>query len=77
MSSAKAGTVPSTSAIRSRRRTKPGSRSFQSVSTGEAMKIDEYVPEAIPTIIAKAKSCRVAPPKMQQRRRPGRRSRSR
>ena len=33
--------VPSTSAIRSRRRTKPGSRSFQAVSTGEAMKIDE------------------------------------
>ena len=27
------------------------------------MKIDEYVPETIPTIIAKAKSCRVAPPK--------------
>ena len=28
------------------------------------MKIDEYVPEASPIIIAKAKSFRVAPPKM-------------
>ena len=28
------------------------------------MKIDEYVPEASPTIIANAKSFRVAPPKM-------------
>ena len=27
------------------------------------MKIDEYVPDAIPTIIAKAKSLSVAPPK--------------
>jgi len=33
--------VASTSAIRSRRRMKPGSRSFQAVSTGEAMNIDE------------------------------------
>ena len=28
------------------------------------MKIEEYVPDAIPTIIAKAKSWRVGPPKM-------------
>ena len=28
-----------------------------------AMKIDEYVPDAIPTSSAKAKSCRVSPPK--------------
>ncbi len=27
------------------------------------MKIDEYVPEAMPTNSAKAKSCRVCPPK--------------
>src|SRR4051794_21608845 len=41
VSSAKAGTVPSISRIRSRLRAKPGSRSFQAVRTGEAMKIDE------------------------------------
>ena len=28
------------------------------------MKIDEYVPDAIPTIIAKAKSFSVVPPKI-------------
>ena len=40
-----------------------GSRSFQCVSTGEAMKIEEYAPEAMPTISANAKSFSVAPPK--------------
>src|SRR3954470_2322645 len=34
------------------------------VRTGAAMKMEEYVPEASPTIIAKAKSFKVAPPKM-------------
>ena len=40
-----------------------GSRSFQCVSTGAAMKIDEYVPDAMPTISANAKSFSVSPPK--------------
>ena len=32
------------------------------VSTGVAMKIDEYAPEAMPTSSANAKSCSVSPP---------------
>ena len=38
------------------RRAYSGSRSFQIVSSGAAMKIDEYAPETMPTISAKAKS---------------------
>ena len=36
------------------------------------MKIEEYVPERIPTPIAKAKSCRVTPPKIISERTPSR-----
>ena len=36
------------------------------------MKIDEYVPERIPTRIAKAKSCRVTPPKISSEMTPSR-----
>ena len=48
--------------MRAWRARKPGSRSFQCWSTGVAMKIDEYVPEAMPISSAKAKSCSVSPP---------------
>ncbi len=48
--------------IRSRRWRYVASRSFQCVSTGEAMKIDEYAPEATPINSAKAKSRSVEPP---------------
>ena len=41
-----------------------GSRSFQIVSSGAAMKIDEYAPEVTPTMSAKAKSLSVGPPKI-------------
>jgi len=57
-----AGTRPRRSRIRAWRARKPGSRSFQCWSTGVAMKIDEYVPDAIPTKSANAKSCSVSPP---------------
>ena len=40
-----------------------GSRSFHIVSSGAAMKIDEYAPEMTPTMSANAKSFSVAPPK--------------
>ena len=43
-----AGTAPSVSRMRAWRARKPGSRSFQCGSTGVAMKIDEYVPDAMP-----------------------------
>ena len=38
------------------------SRSFHSTSTGVAMKIEEYVPDATPTRSANAKSFSVSPP---------------
>ena len=41
-----------------------GSRSFQIVSSGAAMKIDEYAPEMTPTMSANAKSLSVGPPKI-------------
>ena len=56
------GTNPCSSTMRRRRWRYVGSRSFHSVSTGAAMKIDEYVPDAIPTSSAKAKSFSVSPP---------------
>jgi hypothetical protein len=40
-----------------------GSRSLRVVSSGAAMKIDEYAPNPMPTSSAKAKSFRVSPPK--------------
>ena len=49
--------------MRARRARNPGSRSFQCWSTGVAMKIDEYVPDAMPISSAKAKSRSVSPPK--------------
>ena len=48
--------------IRWRRWRNCGSRSFQCVSTGEAMKIDEYAPDATPTNSAKPKSRSVESP---------------
>ena len=51
-----AGTMPRRSRMRAWRARKPGSRSFQCWSTGVAMKIDEYVPDAMPISSAKAKS---------------------
>ena len=47
-----------------------GSRSLRIVSSGAAMKIDEYAPDVIPTISANAKSLSVAPPKIRAARRP-------
>ena len=49
-------------AYRARLARLPGSRSFECVSTGAPMKIDEYAADAIPTISAKAKSLSVVPP---------------
>ena len=63
-----------------RRRRYTGSRSFQCVSTWEAMKTDEYVPEIVPTSSANAKSCSVSPPKSssdEHRQRRGERRRQR
>ena len=60
--SAYAGTSPWSATIRARRWRYVGSRSFQCVSTGEAMKIDEYAPDATPTSSANAKSRSVEPP---------------
>ena len=40
-----------------------GSPSFQCMSTGAAMKIDEYAPDTTPIASAKAKSFSVSPPK--------------
>ena len=42
--------------VLSLRRANSGSRSFQSVSSGAAMKIDEYAPDVTPTRSANAKS---------------------
>ena len=53
---------------RSIRRAYSGSRSFHVVSSGAAMKIDEYAPDAMPTSSANAKSFSVAPPKMSSER---------
>jgi hypothetical protein len=47
-----------------------GSRSFQIVSSGAAMKIDEYAPDAIPTISANAKSFKRGAAEQEQRQRP-------
>src|SRR5207248_2101357 len=41
-----------------------GSRASRMASSGEAMKIDEYAPEAMPTISANAKSFNDPEPKM-------------
>ena len=49
--------------LRRWRRAYSGSRCFQSVTIGAAMKIDEYAPDVTPTSSANAKSFSVAPPK--------------